>query len=532
MAIVNLSFFLFVAALLAVYFLVPKNWRWTVLLAGSYLFYWINGKWLVLVLGAMSLATFCIGLWIDSVNERGKAAPPGETLSREERKARKARAKTVARRILVLGILADLGTLLVLKYSNFFGDGINQLLAAFGGSGKTIPRLHLLMPLGISFYTLQAISYMTDVYRGKIRADRNPAKFMLFMSYFPQIVQGPIPRHGHLARQLYEGHGFDYDRLCKGAQLVLWGLMKKLILAERLAVPAGALFGDCASHTGLLLLLAGVLYGLQVYTDFSGGMDIVRGVSQMLGIELELNFVQPYFSSSIEDFWRRWHITLGRWMRDYVFYPLSLSKAFTELSRKSRKWLGQFVGKRLPAFLAMFIVYFLVGFWHGPEWKYVAYGVWNGVFIMAGILLEETYGNLRRLCGIDAKSFSWRWFRVLRTFVLVSFGRLFTGAPDLKTALAMFRGTFVHIRDVTFLTDGTLVELGLNTANWLLLLAALALLFWVDGLHERNVAIRETIARQHLVFRWAVYIGAVVALLVFGCYGPEYNAANFIYEQF
>lgn len=530
MTIVALPFFLFAAAVLAVYFLVPKNWRWTVLLAASYLFYWINGKWLVLVLLAMTLATFGTGLWIEAVNDRCKAA--AADLSREERKARKARAKTAARRILLLGILADAGALLSLKYANFFGDGINRLLSVFGGGGETVPRLDLLVPLGISFYTLQAISYMTDVYRDKIRADRNPAKFMLFMSFFPQIVQGPIPRHGHLARQLYEGHGFDYDRLCKGIQLMLWGLMKKLILAERLAVPVNALFGGHSDYSGGVMLLASALYGLQVYTDFSGGMDIARGVSQMLGIELELNFVQPYFSTSIEDFWRRWHITMGHWMRDYVFYPLSLSKAFTELSRKSRKMLGQFVGKRLPAFLAMFIVYFLVGFWHGPDWKYVVYGIWNGVFIMSGILLEETYGKMRDLCGIDARSFSWRWFQMLRTFLIVSFGRFFTGAPDLETALSMFRRTFVHIRDITFLTDGTLVDLGLNTANWILLLAALALLFWVDGLHERKVAIRETIARQHLVFRWAVYIAAIVALLVFGCYGPEYNAASFIYEQF
>lgn len=529
MSIVAFPFYCFVAVLLAVYFLAPKNLRWTVLLAGSLVFYWLNGKWLLLVLLAVTLATYGTALWIEAVHDRGRAA--AENAPRGERKALKARAKAAARRILALGILADLGALLLLKYANFFGDGINRLAGAFGG-GAAVPRLNLLMPLGISFYTLQAVSYMTDVYRGKFRADRNPAKFLLYMSFFPQIVQGPIPRHGQLAAQLYEGHAFDYARLCKGAQLVLWGLMKKMILAERLAVPAGALFGGGEAFSGLLMPLAGVLYGLQVYTDFSGGMDIARGVSQMLGVELELNFLQPYFSSSIEDFWRRWHVTLGRWMRDYVFYPLSLSKAFTELSRKSRKWLGQFAGKRLPAFLAMFVVYFLVGFWHGAEWKYVVYGLWNGVFIMSGILLEETYGKMLRLCGIDGRSGSWRRFRVLRTFVLVSFGRLFTGAPDLSTALSMFRRSVVHAGDLAFLVDGTLTGLGLNAANWMLLAAALAVLFWVDGLHERGVAIRDAIARQHLVFRWIVYVAAVAALLVFGCYGPEYDAASFIYEQF
>ena len=534
MSIVTLPFFLFVAAAVLAYYLVPKKFRWIVLLVGSYIFYWLNSTWLVLVLFGVTAVTYVTGLCIQRVNDKSTAflKENGKDLSREERKAKKEAAKRTARIFLVIGILLDLLTLLFLKYFNFFGENLNMLLHWIGVNGEIVPRLELLLPLGISFYTLQAISYMTDVYRGKTKADRNPAKFMLFMSFFPQIVQGPIPRHGQLAGQLYEGHSLEYKNLCHGAQLMLWGLMKKLILAERLAVVVNTVFSNYTDYYGPILFFSVALYGLQVYADFSGGMDIARGVAQMMGIELEANFAQPYFSSSIEDFWRRWHITMGHWMRDYVFYPLSLSKAFTFLSRKSRKVFGEFVGKRMPSLLAMFIVYLLVGFWHGANWKYVAFGLWNGVIIMSGILLEGVYRKARELCKIQEESAGWRVFRILRTFVIVSFGRFFSGAANIRAALSMFKRTFIHWRDITFLTDGTLIKLGLTTSGWIVMLFFTAILFVVDLAHEKNIRIRDGIDRQLLVFRWIIYIGAVLAILIFGLYGPSYNAASFIYEQF
>ena len=533
MTIVSLAFFLFVAATVLAYYVTPKKYRWIVLLAASWIFYWINGELLVLVLLGVSLVTWLTGLWIRKINDRSAAflKAQDKELPREERRAKKEAAKRSARRVLTLGILLDLAVLLFLKYFNFFGNNLNIILQKLGVEGEIVPRLDLLLPLGISFYTLQAISYMTDVYRGKIEADRNPVKFLLFMSFFPQIVQGPIPRYGQLARQLYEGHSFDYRRLCHGAQLMLWGVMKKLVIAERLAVPVATIFGNYTEYSGPINFFAVALYGLQVYVDFSGGMDIARGVAQMVGVELEQNFAQPYFSSSIEDFWRRWHMTMGHWMRDYVFYPLSLSKAFTNLSRKSRKLLGQFMGKRLPSFLAMFVVYFLVGFWHGSSWKYVAFGLWNGMIIMAGILLEGVYRGARERFGIDEEAASWRVFRMVRTFFLVSIGRFFSGAGSLSAAITLLKHSFSR-NNISFLTNGTLLKLGLETSDWIVLIFAVLTLFTVDLAHERKIAIRDGIDRQPLVFRWIVYIAAVLVVLILGLYGPDYNAASFIYEQF
>lgn len=533
MTIVSLSFFVFVAAVLAAYFLTPAKWRWVVLLAGSCAFYWLNSRWLLLVLLCTALATYGIGLWIQKIMDAGAAdlAAHKAELTREARRERKQATKRAARRVLTLGILLDLAPLLFLKYFDFFASSANALLTRTG-AGTRLPLLNLMLPLGISFYTLQAIAYLVDTYRGKVRADRNPAKFLLFMSFFPQIIQGPIPRHSQLACQLYEGHDFDYDRLCRGAQLMLWGLFKKLVIGERIAIAVDYLFAHYQRYSGPVVFLGVALYGIQVYADFSGGMDIARGVAQMLGIELELNFRQPYFSASVEEFWRRWHITMGSWMRDYVFYPLSMSKAFTALGQRGRKALGQYVGNRLGPFCAMFIVYILVGLWHGPRWSYVAFGLWNGAFIMLGILLEDVYAWMRKKLGVDGETITWRAFRIARTFVVVSFGRYFSRADGLRTALSMLKRTFIHWNDLSFLTDGTLLTLRLDTANWVLLLLCVIGLFCVDCVHEREISFREIIARQPLIFRWGIYIAAVLAILIFGIYGPGYNAADFIYQGF
>lgn len=532
MTFVSALFIGFVAAVALVYFLFPKRFRWVVLLAASYTFFFFNSEWLVLVLLLTTAVTFFTGHAIYKVNTKGKQAlkEKAASLTSEEKKAFKSKTKKKAKLVMLAGVVVVLFILLFLKYYNFFSDNANHLLQY---CGFTLPKLHLLLPIGISFYTLQAIAYMVDIYRNKCEPDKNFLKFMLFMSFFPQIVQGPIARHNQLAHQLYEGHSFDYNRLCMGAQLIMWGWIKKMVIADRLGVFVDQIFNNSGQYTGLIVFMAVAGYGIQIYADFSGGMDIARGVSQILGIELELNFRQPYFSRSIEDFWRRWHIALGGWMRDYVFYPLSLSKAFANLSKKSRKVLGAFVGKRLPSFLAMFIVYFLVGFWHGSSWKYIAYGIWNGVFIVAGILLSEIlYDKVRIKLGIEAESVSWRVFQMIRTFLLCSFGRFFSRADSLMTALRMMKSMFIKIYDLSFLTDGSLLKLGLSNASWILLLFSILVLFFVDYLHEKDVPIRETIARQSIIFRWIIYYGAIIAILVFGIYGPGYDAASFIYEQF
>ena len=395
-----------------------------------------------------------------------------------------------------------------------------------------IPTLSLLLPIGISFYTLQEISYIADVQRGKYRAEKSLPHLMLFFSYFPQIVQGPIARYNQLSHQFYEEHPFDYKRLASGAQLILWGFVKKLVIADRIATPVGYLFDNAESYEGAILFFAAAMYGIQVYADFSGGMDIARGFSEIIGIELELNFKQPYYAKSIEEFWRRWHITLGSWMRDYVFYPLSLSPLFGKIGSALRKRGKKSLGNKLPSFLAMFIVYFLVGFWHGAEWKYVLYGIWNGIFISSGILLTDFYADCKTRLHVNDGSKGWRLFQILRTFVICSFGRIFSRANNTRQAIYMFGSIIKKWYSVYFLTNGTLLKLGLGTADWIILIAFILLMFYVDHLHERGMKIREGISKQNIFIRWTIYYLALFGLIMFGIYGPLYDAASFIYAQF
>ena len=365
MTFLSIKFAILLIITIAAYFTVGKKYRWAVLLIASYVFYWFNSSRLVVFLLIATVVTFVIGKVIYRVQQDGKEyIKANEGLTREERKKYNAGVKKKTNTITTIGVIIDLGILLVLKYYNFFAGNINIVLNHFGTG---LPKLSLLLPLGISFYTLQAVAYLVDINHGKLKPDDNIFKFMLFMSFFPQIIQGPIARHDQLAAQLYEGHAFDYTRVTHGFQLILWGAVKKLIIADRLLIPVATVFENYSNYEGGILLFGAALYGLQVYTDFSGGMDIAQGIAQIFGIQLEINFRQPYFSVSIEDFWRRWHITLGGWMRDYIFFPLSLSKRFATISRNSRKVFGPFVGKRLPAILSSFVVYFLVGFWHGAE---------------------------------------------------------------------------------------------------------------------------------------------------------------------
>lgn len=531
MNFVSSSFILFITAVVLVYFITPKKIRWCVLLAASWIFYWLNSRWLLLIHALTALFTWGIGLWIGKIDSDGISLlkESADSLSGEEKKTLKGKTKKRIRSVMWLGIAVDLGLLLFLKYWNFFIGTVNPFMRRLN---ITFPELHLLLPLGISFYTLQAMAYLIDISRGKVEPDRNPLKFMLFMSFFPQIVQGPIARHSQLAHQLYEGHDFDFHRIGLGIQLMLWGWFKKIVIADRIAIPVAQVIDNIGAYKGLIIFFSFALYGIQIYADFSGGMDIARGFAQMVGVDLELNFTQPYFSRSIEEFWRRWHITLGSWMRDYVFYPLSLSKGFTSLGRKARKIFGVSFGKKLPSFLAMFIVYFLVGIWHGSSYKYIAYGLWNGIFIMSGIMFGELYEKIRKFCGFDMNTIGYRLFQIGRTFVIVSLGRYFSRAYSLKYAVRFFRDTMNGWQDLSFLVNGTLQKLGLDTANWILLFIAILVLLLVDFIHEKDIHIREVVALQHPLFRWIVYTIVILSILIFGVYGPEYDVSGFIYAQF
>lgn len=366
-----LPFFLGLTVL--AYFVTPIKKRWCVLLAASLLFYLYYTKFLSVYIFLTSMAVYFSAIWLEKIDACAELAKAH--LPMEERTAYKNGILWQKKAVVAVLILINFGILAFLKYSVFATNSLNVLLQLLPAQ-KHLHTSTMLLPLGISFYTLQAVSYVVDVYRGKIKANRNFGQVLLFVCFFPQIVEGPIGRYDHLAPQLYEGHRFDYQNFTHGLQLILWGLFKEIVIADRANMLVSRVFDHNGSYSGADVVLATLLYTLQLYADFSGCMDVATGSAQILGIHLTPNFRRPFLSRSVNEFWRRWHITLGAWLRDYVFYPVSLSKPMVRFNRFIRGKHNTHLGKWAMAGSALLFVWLGMGIWHGAGWKYLAYGMY------------------------------------------------------------------------------------------------------------------------------------------------------------
>ncbi|MCI8331592.1 MAG: MBOAT family protein [Clostridiales bacterium] len=534
MSIFSFAFILFLIISAAVYFIVPGRVKWVCLLAASIFFYVCAGVQFLPFLLFTMLTTFITGLLLDKQNQKqALALSKGDSpLSAAEKKQIKKRFTTRKRLVLSVGLILNFAVLFVVKYANFVLANINQLLASFGETHE-VGFLQIVLPLGLSFYIFQSAGYMIDVYRGKVAADKNFFKYSLFVSYFPQIIQGPIGRHSELAGQLFEPHTFDYTRVKFGAQRMLWGFIKKMVIADRIAVVVNQIFDHYAveGYVGITVFVGALLYGVQIYADFAGGMDIVLGVSQIFGVELTENFRRPFMAKSVAEFWQRWHITLGAWMRDYLFYPLALSKPFNKMGKGLRRLGSRYVAKVLPTCLASFIVFVLIGLWHGASWKYVVYGLYQAVFVSTATLFEPLYAKGRALLRIDQTRFSYRCFQTMRTIFIVTIGRYLSRAVSLTSAIDMLKATLSKWNPWV-LFDDSFYTLGLEAKEFRLMLVFIVLLFAVDILQEKGVKLRESLAKQGVFFRWFVYLAALFMLIVFGMYGEGITSANFIYQGF
>ena len=540
MSYTSLAFFLFVSLTAAVYFLFPaKKYQWTVLLAAGYVFYLIAGYKYAAFIAITTVSTWLCALGIDRIAEDAKAelkAHKGDW-DREQKKAFKALIRKKKQRIAVLDVALNLGILAFLKYYNFFTGSLNDLLGLVG-SPFSAPTLRLFLPLGISFYTFQSIGYVIDVFREKVRAEKNLAKVALFVSFFPQIIQGPISFYDQLAHQLYAPHRFDFTRLKHGGELILWGLFKKLVIADRAYIAIKTVLGDYHAYGGTTLTFIILLYALQLYTDFSGGVDISRGVCRILGIDMAENFRRPYFATTINDYWRRWHITLGAWMKEYVFYPLALSKSFTNASKRIRATrfgatkAGVHVARALPTSFASLVVFFLVGVWHGANWKYVAFGLWNGGVIMLSALLEPAFVSLARKLRVNVKSRAFVLFQMLRTFVIVFIGYVFDVAQNLTQSLYTFRMMLAGQDVARGLSE--IGALGLSAADYALLGVCTLVLLGVSAIQEKHAgaSLRVMLDQKPFLLRYALLVAGTLFLLIFGIYGPGYDPADFVYMQF
>jgi len=516
MSFISLEFIIFVLAAMLFYYIIPKKFRFLVLLVFSYIFYYIASEKLMIFLLISTLSIYLGGLLLNKIN----SIEVKKELEKEEKKKIKQKKKRQKKLVLLLIVAINLGILATLKYNHFFGNIINSTFHT------NIALKYFILPLGISYYTLQALGYIIDVYRGKYEACKNPLKVALFLSFFPQMVEGPIGRFDTLGNQLYEGHKFNYDKIISALVLIGWGYFKKLVIADRAALYVNTVFEG--QYTGAIVVLAMILYTIQIYTEFSGCMDIVRGVGELFGIELDKNFKQPFFAKDINDFWRRWHITLGTWLKDYIFYPISLSKANMKLSKwaRSLKWkhLGQFFIVAFP----LFFVWFANGLWHGPSLKYIVYGLYYYILMMLGVLFKPLLNKIVKLLKIKTEAFSYSLFQILRTSTIVVVGLTIFRAENLTKAWEIIQSIFKIVPHNKIVE----MKLGLEACDFNILIISLIAVFIISLLKEKGVPVREKLSSENLIFRWIIYFVIIFSIIIFGIYGPGYSASSFIYGGF
>lgn len=540
MSFTTINFILFAAAAVLLYFLLPlKKYKWTVLLAASYFFYLCAGYKFAAFILFTTISTYLFALWIEKVSQKSKATVKENksVWDREQKKKYKNKIKIQKRLIMALVLVLNFGILAFLKYYNFFAGSLNDLLGIFGISFSA-PTLKLILPLGISFYTFQSMGYIVDVYREKITSEKNPFKLALFVSFFPQIIQGPISFYDQLAHQLYEPHKFDFTRFKHGMQLILWGYFKKLVIADRAVIALNTVLDNYTAYNGTTISFTVLLYALQLYADFSGGIDISRGIAQIFGIDMVQNFKRPYFAKDINDYWRRWHITLGAWLKNYVFYPIAMSKQFINMSKniKNTKFgstkAGAHIAKVLPTSIASLIVFLIVGIWHGANWKYVGFGLWNGLIIMISILLKPVFDFVLKKLHINPKSFLYGIFQMFRTFLVVLVGYVFDIAPSFSGAVNMIKMSLFDQNIRAGIEQ--ICNLGVGKKDYAILLVGMFIVFAVSVVQERNsqTSLRVMLDKRPLILRWSLTVVCIITILIFGIYGPGYNPAEFVYMQF
>ncbi len=541
MTYTSLNFIFFVLATALVYFVLPfKKYRWTVLLAASIFFYCTWSYQLGAFMLFTTLSTYLIALWLNRVSLKSKAVlkEHKSEWSRDDKKKYKNKTKVRMRLVMTLALLLNFGILAFLKYYNFFAGSLNDILGAFS-LDFSAPSLKLILPLGISFYTFQSMGYIVDVYREKTAPQKNPLKLLLFVSFFPQIIQGPISIYDQLAVQLFDGHDFDFTRFKHGCELIMWGFFKKLVIADRAVIAITAVTADYNKFGGTTLTFTVLLYALQLYADFSGGIDISRGVAQIFGVDMIDNFKRPYFSRSINEYWRRWHISLGAWLKNYLFYPVAMSNAFITASKKmkgtrfGKTAAGAHISKVLPTSVASLIVFLVVGIWHGASWKYVAFGAWNGMIIMVSILLEPLFISAKDKLHIKDTNIPFMLFQMFRTFLIVLVGYVFDVAPSFSQAMRTF---WLFFTNQNFkLGYSQISDLGLGKKDYLVVLIGGLIIFIASIIQERaknGMDIRHMLDRKPFILRFALLFVALISIVVFGIYGSGYSAADFVYAQF
>lgn len=488
----SIQFLIFFPIVTAVYFLLPHRSRWAWLLLASCYFYMVFKPVYILILAFTILVDYLAGIFI-------------EKSEGEKRKW-----------FLIASIVANLGVLAFFKYYNFLNHSWRDLLGITGFDFLVPPLLEILLPVGLSFHTFQSLSYTIEVYRRRTPAEHNAGIFALYVMFYPQLVAGPIERPQNVIHQFYEKYYFDYQRVRSGLQLMLWGMFKKVFIADRLASFANVVYNDVHSYSGISLILATVFFAFQIYCDFSGYSDIALGSAKVMGYELMLNFDRPYFSKSISEFWKRWHISLSTWFRDYLYISLG--------------------GSRVSAprrYFNLFFTFLVSGLWHGANWTYIIWGALNGFYLIAEMGWQNSLGNLRKNIRSNFGQFGINFALVLLTFGMTCFAWIFFRANTVGDAFYIVRHLFEGFSQLPQnLTNAPFVKtkilLGKDKYEFMLAWAGIAFLLFTHYL-QRKESGRAILNRQNTLVRWTFYLAIVFAILFFGAFN---ESQQFIYFQF
>ncbi len=490
----SIDFWIFFPIVTLIYAVIPRKLRCVWLLVASYYFYmcW-NAKYAALIVFS-TVVTYAAGLLIEKLKSRN-----------------------AKKWVMFGGFALNLGVLFFFKYFDFALNNLNKVLAAFSIQVIQNP-FDILLPVGISFYTFQALGYMVDVYRGDCRAERNFLQYALFVSFFAQLVAGPIERSKNLFRQIHEVKEkrlMSPAAMTQGFIMMLWGMFMKMVIADRVALFVNGVFEQYYAIGTVEAVLGAVGFAIQIYCDFGGYSAIAIGAAKVMGFDLMENFNTPYFATSIADFWRRWHISLSTWFRDYLYIPLGGN-------RKSR----------FRKYVNLMITFICSGLWHGAAWTYVAWGTIHGFYRVAGDLLKPIREKVLNLLRVKRDVFSFRLGQMAVTFALTSFAWIFFRAESIDRAVLYVKNLFLRWNPWVIF-DESLFSYGIDRREHLILLAALLILVIVDVVrYWKGVNLGEVLCRQNLVFRWLVMYGLALAVIVYGVYGVDFDSSQFIYFNF
>ena len=508
----NLYILLFLPAAVILYSLVPVRGRRVILLLANILFYISFSRTLLAFLVGTALFTWLVGLAIGK-----KLAAPDAPL------------QGAGKKWLILGILGVIGTLGVMKYTNFTLANLNRVIEIISGSRPFIIR-KMAVPLGISFYSMEAVSYLTDVYWKRIPAETNFFRMLLFLSFFPKIMEGPISRYEEVAPSLWECRRATMDEIEQGTIRILWGLFKKVVAADRLNTVVKTVFSDYQSYSGYVVVGISILYTIQLYLEFSGSIDIAIGSARMFGVKLMENFRQPFFAQNASEFWRRWHISLGVWFKNYIFYPITLSGPVKKWSRNTRKKYGRQAAKVGSSMMALLPLWLCNGLWHGPQWNYIFYGVYYFFFLSLENILEPVLEKIRKISLFVRYPKLLAALRIAKTWVIIFSGELFFRAKGFSDGMHMFLSIFRPY--VSPFKDSVWTHLGITRSDWCAVFFVVVIVIIVDCFIEWKQQKGAELPFRHPLPRMVCACTLFVLVLVLGAYGAGYLPVDLIYAGF